>query len=44
MKNLENFGVQEMNIEELIGVDGGGFWSDLWDLPIKVSVYPLPQQ
>ncbi|PIY09918.1 MAG: hypothetical protein COZ17_11495, partial [Flavobacteriaceae bacterium CG_4_10_14_3_um_filter_33_47] len=25
MKNLENFGVQEMNAQELVCIDGGGF-------------------
>lgn len=26
MRNLENFGVQEMSIVEQKNVDGGGFW------------------
>ncbi len=26
MRNIENFGVQEMSIVEQKNVDGGGFW------------------
>ncbi|PCI32953.1 MAG: hypothetical protein COB60_08465 [Flavobacteriaceae bacterium] len=29
MKNLENYGVQELNGKEIMEIDGGGFWEDL---------------
>ncbi len=29
MKNLENFGVQEMNAHEFLEVDGGNWFTDL---------------
>ncbi len=33
MKNLENYGVQSLNAQEIRGVDGGGkgFWSGVKD-------------
>ena len=29
MKNLENYGVQELNAREMEGIDGGGWIADL---------------
>ena len=31
MKNLENYGVQELNAREIRETDGGGFWEMLTD-------------
>jgi hypothetical protein len=30
MKNLENYGVQEMNAKEITEIDGGFIWVELW--------------
>tara|TARA_R110000868_G_scaffold27981_1_gene105307 strand:- start:635 stop:844 length:210 start_codon:yes stop_codon:yes gene_type:complete len=38
MKNLENFGVQEMNTEEIKTIDGGGLLSDIWDFKLQAKV------
>jgi lactobin A/cerein 7B family class IIb bacteriocin len=29
MKNLQNFGVQELNSKEMENINGGGFWTNL---------------
>jgi len=33
MKNLENYGVQELNSEEKISIDGGKFWGKVYSNP-----------
>ena len=36
--NLENFGVQEMNAQESVSVDGGDFWGDVFSVGASVIV------
>lgn len=36
--NLQNLGVQEMNVNELLSVDGGGFWDTVADAVISYVV------
>jgi len=38
MKTLElaNYGVQEMNVEEMKEIDGGGFWETMWIIACTV--------
>ncbi|MBQ4801734.1 bacteriocin-type signal sequence-containing protein [Aquimarina amphilecti] len=35
MKNLENFGVQELNNFELNSIEGGNWFGDAWDATVE---------
>lgn len=39
MKNLERFGVQELNVKEIITIDGGNRFIKAWELIKKVGLY-----